>query len=170
MKNRCYMAIAFLLAVICVTAGVQAAIAKSFPVGGKIEFEFSTLDTRNFACYSSGEAGMEIREGKLFAPARTVTKAAYYTQAYEDVTVSVDITSVIQKGRLDSGIILAGSNFGNGMDSFTGWVVNVEREIGAQACDVRLHRFDHFPCAVRRTASARQQNLPDSRHGQLRFP
>ena len=123
---------------------LSVVVAQTKPEGGRIDVKFDESDIPSFDLYSNENIGMEIREGKLFAPARSVTKAVYNNKSFTDFTATVDMTAAINLGRIDSGIIFAGNNFGNGIDELTAWCVNVERDLGTDNCCIKLHRFNQY--------------------------
>ena len=137
------------LLLVCATFALgqlSVGVAQTDLTGGRIDISFSQADANSFVFYSNNEnIGMEIREDKLFAPALSITKAVYTKDRYNDFSASVDITAVIKLGRIDSGIIFASNNFSavpEEFDKFTGWCINVERDLGSDSCVVKLHRFE----------------------------
>jgi hypothetical protein len=135
--------VTLLLASATITLGNnRMVVAQATPIGGEIYIGFDGDDLSLFDTYTNDYIGVEMRDGKLYAPFGAACKLFYNKEEFSNIVVSVDINTAIKHGRINNGIIFGGSDIHNKMDKFVGWNVQIERYVDTDSCVVKLHRFN----------------------------
>ena len=121
-----------------------AAEADYLVEGGRFEVDFEKWDDYGyFDLYTEfGEKPWQM-DGAMYAWTLAEQKIILRGKVFEDVEVSVDISTINEGGKFDSGVYIMASNIGNAMDALTGWNVNVEHGAGQSTMDLKLHRFEN---------------------------
>ena len=112
--------------------------------GGRFTVDFEKWDDYgDFALYTEFDKKPWQMDGAMYAWSLAEQKIILRGKSFEDVEVSVDISTINECGKFDSGIYVMASNVGSGMDAITAWNVNVEHGATNSTMDLKLHRFEN---------------------------
>ena len=127
-------------------AALQPAVAEpDYSVeGGRLEIDFEEKDDYGyFDLYTEFDKKPWQMDGAMYAWSLAEQKIILRGNVYEDVEVSVDISTINECGKFDSGIYVMASSVSGRMDSITAWNVNVEHGATNSTMDLKLHRFEN---------------------------
>lgn len=146
MKKR-ILFIAMVLAVATVfslTGATAAAAAETYEVSGwRTTIAFDKGDEQSLRLYTEFGRAPWLMDGKLYCWTLAEQKVIYKTQKYDDVDVSVDISTINPSGKFDSGIYVHANNVSGNLDGATAWNVNLERGADKTTYYLKLHRFEN---------------------------
>lgn len=111
--------------------------------GWRTTIEFNSEDEKRLQLYTEFDRSPWLMDGKLYFWTLAEQKAIYKDCKYDDVDVSVDISTINESGKFDSGIYVHANNVGGGLDQVNGWNVNLERGADKTTYYLKLHRFDN---------------------------
>ena len=129
----------------CLPLQSASAVTDDYSVAGGrcvVEFEDSK-DEALFDLYTELDKAPWLMEGNLVAWTLAEQNIIFKDKTYTDVEVSVDISTVNENGKFDSGIYVAAKDAIDRMDGITAWEVNIEHGAGNPTFDLKLHRFEN---------------------------
>lgn len=112
-------------------------------VGWRTTIEFNPGDEERLSLYTEFDRSPWLMDGKLYFWTLAEQKAIFKERKYDDVDVSVDISTINPSGKFDSGIYVHANNVGGRLDQVDGWVVNLEKGAGQSSYYLKLHRFEN---------------------------
>lgn len=125
---------------------------ESYEVAGwRTTIEFNSGDEKHLQLYTEFDRSPWLMDGKLYFWTLAEQKAIYKDCKYDDVDVSVDISTINESGKFDSGIYVHANNVGGKLDQVDGWNVNLERGADKTTYYLKLHRFEngrYYGCRV----------------------
>lgn len=146
-KIAAVMAIGLLFGA-CAGISVQAAEAPApssdYEVeGGRLEVSFdSSRDEALFDLYTEFDKLPFVMDGQMYAWVFAEQKIILKDSEYTDVDVSVDISTINDAGKFDSGIYVQASGARNSLNGINAWEVNVEHVADTETYSLKLHRFE----------------------------
>lgn len=112
--------------------------------GGRLTIDFEKWDDYGyFDLYTEFDKLPWQMDGAIYAWTLAEQKMILRGKIYEDVDVSVDISTINECGKFDSGIFVMASNPGMGAGVITAWNVNVEHNASQSTMNLKLHRFEN---------------------------
>lgn len=133
----------------CAGISVQAAEMPAAPSdyeveGGRLEVTFDTpRDEALFDLYTEFDKLPFIMDGQMYAWVFAEQKMILKDSEYTDVDVSVDISTINEAGKFDSGIYVQASNARGLINGIRAWEVNVEHIADTGTFSLKLHRFEN---------------------------
>ena len=127
-------------------AALQPAVAEpDYSVdGGRLVIDFEDEnDYKSFELYTEFDKKPWQMDGALYAWTLAEQKIILSGSVYSDVEVSVDISTINNCGKFDSGIYVMANSPSGKMDSINAWNVNVEHGATNSTMDLKLHRFEN---------------------------
>ncbi len=143
-KSLLFMLVLLIAITPCVSQQVAAEAYHSTDYaveGGRMEIDFENEnDYQKFDLYTEFDRKPWQMDGAMYAWSLAEQKMILRDKTYEDVDVSVDISTINADGKFDSGIYVYVSAASG--TSITGWNVNVEHSASQATMDLKLHRFE----------------------------
>lgn len=122
---------------------VAAVAEESYEVDGwRTDIGFDAGDESKFRLYTEFGRAPWLMDGKIYFWTLAEQKAIYKVRKYDDVDVSVDISTINESGKFDSGIYVHANNIWGDIDNLDGWNVNLERGADKTTYYLKLHHFE----------------------------
>lgn len=110
--------------------------------GGRLVYDFDDGKLDDFKLYSEFGNPPHIINGKLYCWVLAEQKVILKNRQYSDVEVNVDIMTINESGKFDSGIYVQASDAYSDLDAIYGWCVSLERGADQTTYYLMLHRFE----------------------------
>ena len=112
--------------------------------GGSLVVDFNEQSDENyFDFYTQFDKLPFLMDGQLYGWSLAEQKVILKNYVYKDVEVTVDLSTINECGKIDSGIYIQASSPGHALDNITAWCVNVEHNANSKTFNFKLHRFEN---------------------------
>lgn len=132
------------VAIVPVTLQQTAVAEPDYSVdGGRLTIDFENKnDYQQFTLLTEFDKQPYQMDGALYFWTLCEQKAILSEKQYGDVEVNVDISTINECGKFDSGVYVAASGANGSINGITAWNVNLEHGASQSTMQLKLHRFE----------------------------